>query len=122
MGFDKNNDGKLQKSEVPDRQAGIFDRGDANADGVLDADELRKLTADQAAAPVAPPRGGGRGRGGFGPFDPAAAALDKDGNGEISAEEIAGAPAALKILDKNSDGRITEDEVTPAVPGRGAER
>ena len=36
MTFDKNKDGKLQKSEVPERQAGIFERGDSNADGVLD--------------------------------------------------------------------------------------
>jgi Ca2+-binding EF-hand superfamily protein len=118
--LDKNNDGKLQKSEVSERQAGLFERGDTNTDNVLDGAELRKLTADQAAAPVAPPRAG-RGRGGFGRFDPAAAALDKDANGAISAEEIAGAPAALKVLDKNNDGRITEDELVPSGEGRGAQ-
>jgi hypothetical protein len=118
--FDTNSDGKLQKSEVPERQAGLFARGDANADNVLDGDELRTLTAAQAVAPVAPPRAG-RGRGGFGRFDPAAAALDKDGNGEISAEEIAGATAALGALDKNNDGRITEDELAPSGEGRGAQ-
>lgn len=122
MTFDKNKDGRLQKSEVPERQAGIFERGDANGDGVLDAAELRKMTTDQAAAPVAPPRGGGRGRGGFGRFDPAAAALDKDGNGEISADEIAGAVAALETLDKDNDGRITEAEVSPSTEGRGTQQ
>jgi len=120
MTFDKNQDGKLQRSEVPDRQAGIFERGDTNGDGVLDGPELRKLTADQAAAPVAPPRGGGRPRG-FGRLDPAAAALDTDGNGEISADEIAGATAALKTLDRNGDGQITEDELRPSGEGRGAQ-
>jgi hypothetical protein len=120
MTFDMNKDGKLQKAEVPERQAGIFERGDVNVDGVLDAEELRKLTSDQAAAPVAPPRAG-RGRGGFGRLDPGAAALDADGNGEISAEEIAGAAAALKVLDKNNDGRITEDELAPSGEGRGAQ-
>ena len=30
-------------------------RGDTNTDGVLDAAELKKLTTDQAAAPVSPP-------------------------------------------------------------------
>jgi Ca2+-binding EF-hand superfamily protein len=120
MTFDKNHDGKLQRSEIPERQAGLFERGDTNHDGVLDEAELRKLTADQAAAPVAPPRGGGRGRMGFPPFDPAAA-LDKDGNGEISADEIAGAAAALKALDKNGDGQITEDELRPSGEGRGAQ-
>jgi Ca2+-binding EF-hand superfamily protein len=120
MTLDKNHDGKLEKSEVPERQAGLFERGDTNHDGVLDEAELRKLTADQAAAPVAPSRGGGRGRGGFPPFDPAAV-LDKDGNGEISADEIAGAAAALKALDKNGDGQITEDELRPSGEGRGAQ-
>ena len=120
MTFDKNKDGKLQKVEVPDRQAGIFERGDTNADSVLDTAELRQLTADQAAAPVAPPRAG-RGRGGFGRFDPAAAALDKDTNGELSGDEIAGAADALKVLDKNQDGRITEDELVPSGEGRGAQ-
>lgn len=115
--YDKNKDGKLHKAEVPERQVGIFARGDSNNDGVLDGAELRKVTADQAAAPVAPARGRG-GRGGFGPFDPVAAALDKDGNAEISAEEIAGASGALKALDKNGDGRLTEDEVAP-MPNQG---
>jgi Ca2+-binding EF-hand superfamily protein len=119
MSYDANHDGRLQKSEVPQRLAGLFERGDANGDGLLDAAELKKVAADQAAAPVAPPPAGrGRGRGGFGRFDPAAAALDKDGNGEISADEIAGATAALKILDKNNDGRITEDELMPSGEGR----
>src|SRR6188768_3845974 len=49
--------GDLQKAEVPERQAGLFDRGDTNKDGVLDGAELKRLTADQAAAPVAPPSG-----------------------------------------------------------------
>jgi hypothetical protein len=120
MTFDKNKDGKLQKSEVPERQAGILERGDTNTDGVLDAAELRKLTADQAAAPVAPPRAG-RGRGGFGRLNQAATALDKDGNGELSGDEIAGATDALKVLDKNNDGRITEDELVPSGEGRGAQ-
>jgi Ca2+-binding EF-hand superfamily protein len=119
--YDKNKDGKLTKKEVPIRQQGIFERGDTNKDGVLDAAELRKLAADQAAAPVAPPvqRGGRGGPGGFGGFDLAATALDTDHNGEISAEEIANAATSLKTLDKNNDGSITEDEVRPAGPGRG---
>jgi|SRR5690242_18096315 len=119
MSFDKNHDGKLERSEVPERQAGLFERGDTNHDGVLDQAELRKLTADQAAAPPAPPRGGGRPRG-FPAFDPAAI-LDKNGDGEISADEIAGAAAALKALDKNGDGQITEDELRPSGEGRGAQ-
>ena len=117
--FDKNKDGKLTKAEVPERQQGIFERGDTDKNGVLDPAELKKLTADQAAAPPAPPIQRGPGRGGFGGIDAASMLLDADKNGEISAEEIANAPTALKALDKNSDGTITEDEVQPAGRGRG---
>lgn len=118
LGWDKNKDGQLTKAEVPERQQGIFDRGDTDKNGVLDAAELRKLTADQAAAPPAPPAPRGPGRGGFGGIDLASIALDADHNGEISADEIANAATTLKTLDKNNDGFITEDEVRP-MPGGG---
>lgn len=117
IAFDKNADGKLQKVEVPARLQGMFERGDTNKDEVLDNAELKKLTADQAAAPVAPPM-----RRGFGAFDPAAAALDTNRDGEITGDEIDRAPASLKPLDKNGDDTITEDEVRPAMPGRGGVR
>jgi len=116
MSFDKNKDGKLSKAEVPERQQGLFERGDVDKNGVLDAAELRKVTADQAAAPPAPPRAP---RGGFGAIDLASIALDADHNGEISAEEISNAATTLKTLDKNTDGFITEDEAKPAPAGRG---
>ena len=50
---------------------------------------------------------------------PVMVALDSDGNGEISSEEIKGAVAALKKLDKNKDGKLTEDELRPSFGGRG---
>ena len=115
MSFDKNKDGKLTKAEVPARQQGLFERGDTDKNGVLDAAELRKVATDQAAAPPVPPRAP---RGGFAAIDLASIALDADHNSEISAEEIANAATTLKTLDKNTDGFITEDEAKPA-PARG---
>lgn len=54
------------------------------------------------------------GPGGFGPpVPPAMSAIDKNGDGEISAEELAAAPAALKSLDKNKDGVLKDDEIIP---------
>jgi len=129
MAFDANGDGKLQKSEVPERMQGLFERGDLNKDGVLSADEIRALAQAQIAA-SGPGEGEGEGRGGRGGrggpeggmmrMDPILNALDRNHDGVISAEEIANAPAALKTLDKNQDGKITQDEVRPDFgPGRG---
>lgn len=46
--FDKNGDGQLGKDEVPERMHGLFERGDANKDNVLNKDELRKLAEAQS--------------------------------------------------------------------------
>ncbi len=53
------------------------------------------------------------------PPSPIIAALDADEDGEISAEEMANAVAALKKLDKNSDGKLTREEFSPPRQGRG---
>lgn len=45
-------------------------------------------------------------------------ALDADGDGTLSAAEIANAPRMLKTLDKNGDGQLTEEEVRPMRGGR----
>ncbi len=49
---------------------------------------------------------------------PVLAALDTDGNGEISAAEITAASAALKTLDKNNDGKLSADELRPRFGNR----
>jgi Ca2+-binding EF-hand superfamily protein len=53
---------------------------------------------------------------------PVMAALDANGDGEISAEEITKSVAALNGLDKNKDGKLTMDELRPDFAGRGGER
>jgi hypothetical protein len=52
---------------------------------------------------------------------PVMVALDADGDGVISADEINNASVALRKLDKNGDGKLTEDEIRPNFPpgGRG---
>ena len=87
------------------------------------------LVASAGLRAQGPPRGAG-GQGGSGgqmegerhpPKPPVDLALDADGDGIISAAEIAGAPAALRSLDRNGDGQLTLDELLPAPPdgGRG---
>ena len=66
--------------------------------------------------------GGQRGAGGPGGFMarlPIVIALDKDKDGALSAEEIAGASAALLTLDKDADGKLSAEEIRPAMQQRG---
>ena len=68
-------------------------------------------------------RGGERQRGprdereGRPPMFPLMAALDADGDGEVSSGEIENAISALKTLDNNDDGKLTREEMLPR--GRG---
>ncbi|MGB4741257.1 MAG: EF-hand domain-containing protein [Fuerstiella sp.] len=86
-----------------------------------------------ALSATAQPPGGGRGRpggGGFGgppqggpqggpPPNAVLAAIDADGDHEISAQEIAESPRSLAKLDKNRDGKLTHDEIHGGGPGGG---
>lgn len=101
MRFDKNGDGVLDPSELPERMQGLIARGDRNGDGKLTRDEIAGLAQAQP---------GGRGPGG----DPALRALDTDADGTISSAEIASSAAALSTLDRNGDGILSGDEIRPA--------
>ena len=128
MAFDQNQNGKLTKSEVPERLQGVFARADDNKDGELTADEIKKAAAAQPS-PTAGGRGergregegraGEPGRGGPPRRDALFAALDRDGDGALSADEITAAPAALSSLDTNGDGSLAFEEVFAGGRGRG---
>jgi Ca2+-binding EF-hand superfamily protein len=114
MAFDGNNDGRLDRGEVPERFQGLFDRSDANKDGALTRDELKQ----SATASMQDDGGrGGRGRGGM-MADPLMRALDTDRDGSLSETEIAAAADAITPLDINQDGQLSAEEFRPQ-PGRG---
>ncbi len=79
------------------------------------------ITASQNTAPRG--RGGREGRQGSGPNMrwmlermknmPIMQALDTNGDGQISPEEIQAAPESLKTLDKDDDGKISREEFMP---------
>jgi Ca2+-binding EF-hand superfamily protein len=102
---DANGDGKLSKSELPERLQSQFETYDTNKDGYLSKAELKKMAEAQAK------RRSWR--------DPIGRALDTDGDGVISGDEITNAVKALLALDKNGDGQLTEDEVIPSFGRRG---
>lgn len=66
----------------------------------------------------AQPPGGPSGPGGFIRMMPITAALDADGDGEISMAEIEMSASVLKKLDKDENGKLTADEIRPAFGGR----
>jgi len=57
MAFDKDNDGKISKAELPQRLQTLMDRGDTNKDGFLDRAELVAISRQRGGA------GGGPGFG-----------------------------------------------------------
>ncbi len=78
---------------------------DMNGDGKLTASELDNANETTTPGPD------GRRRPVGGPF---MRVLDADHNSELSAEEMANAPAALKAADADKEGRLTRQEVDAA--------
>jgi hypothetical protein len=76
---------------------------------------LGTVLALGAIVAIAQDAGGRRGPGGFGggqrPQPAIITALDANKDGKLDATEIANAATALKTLDKNGDGEITADEM-----------
>jgi Ca2+-binding EF-hand superfamily protein len=131
--FDKNGDGKISKDEAPERMQQNWERVDRNGDGFVTPDELAQAFQGLAGAPGKPdgkpdtkPENPQRkpdarpdapvARPGILNFPPLLVALDTNRDGELSAEEIAGASKALASLDKNGDGKLTREELFPNMP------
>jgi len=126
LALDLNHDGVIDADEIANAPAALKAL-DKNGDGKLTQDELRPPRPENAANGDAnnPPRWDGPGGGPGGPPgangrrpppDPLMQALDVNHDGVIDADEIANAPAALKMLDANGDGKLTRDEMRPLRP------
>ncbi len=72
-----------------------------------------------AFAQQAPPQGDNGERPSYFHMSPILTVLDVDGDGNLSASEIADAPAQLRKLDKNEDGKLKQDEAGLQMAGRG---
>jgi EF hand len=94
--FDKNGDGVLQVSELPEHMQKFMAKADTNNDGVLSIDELKAGEAKMKAEHMAK--------------------VDTNHDGTISPEERKAAfekfaQERFAKLDKNGDGALTKDEV-----------
>lgn len=138
---DTDKDGTLSAAEIAASSSAIAAL-DRNSDGALTPADRPAPPADAPARPTGGkgPRGGGKGPGeGKGPrsdgdkggkgggrggpggraVDPVMLALDADSNRDLSATEIANAPASLAAIDANKDGQLTRDELRPLDSGSG---
>lgn len=106
--MDKNGDRSLQFSEIQAARAGIFDRMDVNANGVLDAgeiDNVRKVAQSKKSSPQGGMLGG---------TDVARRAklMDADDDGNISRAEFAAyLPQRLKAADKDGNQALSLREL-----------
>jgi Ca2+-binding EF-hand superfamily protein len=103
--MDTDGDGALSSAEGEAAAEKMFDRRDANADGVLTAAEF---TADKDNRQLSAERQQKLDAYRAKRF----AAMDKDGNGQVSAAEyFAAAQQRFTAADANGDGRVTKDEL-----------
>ena len=108
LSFDKDEDGKLTKEELPEQMHGMIERGDANGDGALDKEELTKLAAN-FQGPGAGRRPGAEGPEGRGPGGPDAGPGGRGGpDGPPTPEMIV--ENAMQF-DVDADGKLGRDEL-----------
>jgi hypothetical protein len=118
--LDANTNGVLSAAEIEQAPSQLL-KLDKNGDNQLTAEELCPGGFGRGGQQC--PWGGqgqGKGRraGANGQKPVLLVLLDTDKDGVLGSAEINGAPAALKALDKNNDGQITAEEIRP-LPGCG---
>jgi Ca2+-binding EF-hand superfamily protein len=110
--MDANNDGKLTKDEIPEERQGmrqLLER--LGGDSVTKEQFLRGMMAMGPGPGQPRPDGVPQRAGGPPPGGRVLAAIDADGDGQLSNAEIVGAGTALLKLDRNGDGKLTQEEL-----------
>lgn len=118
--LDLDGDGTLSAEELA-KAAESLAKLDQDGDGALAAAEMAPPPREDAGGSPgggAPGGGGGPG-GGQPPVNRLIAAIDKDGDGNLSQEELLAATASLLTLDEDGDGQLAADEIRPPRPAGG---
>ena len=106
MRFDKDSNGYLEKSELPEAIAQQFEMWDVNEDGKVYAEEIgesmQRQLAPQGTQVVANVATQGNSL-----FQ----SLDQTGDGRLSLREMRAAHEQIQALDKDEDGQITQREI-----------
>ncbi len=109
--IDTNEDGSISRDEAMARQAQMFERADADADGLVTLDEMSAFREAEREE-----RRRRRREAGF-------SELDANGDGAVSADEFADRAAPLfDRLDANGDDIISAEEIENAGPPHGGRR
>ena len=127
--FDKNGDGKIDKDELEGLPEAMWRRWDLNADGVVEGAEIEKAVESMRGGRMmnvpGGPGFGGIEAGGPGTRGPRGElmrgnpqetikALDKDGDGKLTAAELGVDPRIFQRIDRDGDGKVTAEELAGA--------
>ena len=122
-GLDRDGNGDLSPEEVSFAPASLRSM-DSDANGTLSMAEMMPAEPDRQGRGRrggAGPGGGPGGRGGPPGFGrgqlPLIGALDWDGSGDLTSEEISAAASSLATLDRDGSGGLEAVELAPALPG-----
>jgi Ca2+-binding EF-hand superfamily protein len=122
--FDKNGDGKLQVTELPEGMQKHLGTADTNKDGIISEEEFAAAKANMRKEHFEKMDTNKDGQ--ISPEERAAARearekehftkMDKNGDGQVSAAEVPpGLWAKLKVADTDNNGAVSFDEMTKAI-------